>query len=41
MEKSVKTERNASLDLLKILAMLMVVVLHYNNINAGGGISMY
>lgn len=35
----VKQERQSNIELLRILAMLGVIILHYNNESIGGGYS--
>lgn len=37
--QSGKRERNSNIELLRILTMLGVIILHYNNISIGGGLS--
>ena len=35
-----KTKRNSSIELLRIISMIGVVILHYNNASMGGALGM-
>lgn len=40
MEQNIKKQRNSSIELLRIIAMIGAIILHYNNSGMGGGFKL-